>query len=30
MPRHAKQVGARQAIVPCQYRGYTCFAKVEF
>lgn len=30
MPRHAKQVGARQAIVPCQYRGYTCFAKIEF
>lgn len=30
MPRHAKQVGARQMIVPCQYRGITCFAKVEF
>lgn len=30
MPRHAKQVGARQAIVPCQYRGFTCFAKIEF
>lgn len=30
MPRHAKQVGARQLIVPCQYRGTTCFAKVEF
>lgn len=30
MPRHAKQVGARQLIVPCQYRGYTCFAKIEF
>lgn len=30
MPRHAKQVGSRVAIVPCQYRGYTCFAKVEF
>ncbi len=30
MPRHAKQVGARQAIVPCQYRGFTCFAKLEF
>lgn len=31
MPRHAKQVGARQAIVPCQFRGgYTCFAKIEF
>lgn len=30
MPRHAKQVGSRVAIVPCQYRGYTCFAKIEF
>ncbi len=30
MPRHAKQVGARQAIIPCQYRGFTCFAKLEF
>ncbi len=30
MPRHAKQVGSRQAIVPCQYRGFTCFAKIEF
>lgn len=30
MPRHAKQVGARQMIVPCQFRGATCFAKVEF
>ncbi|MCW3088699.1 MAG: hypothetical protein JWQ78_2085, partial [Sediminibacterium sp.] len=30
MPRHAKQVGSRVAIVPCQYRGFTCFAKVEF
>lgn len=30
MPRHAKQVGARMAIVPCMYRGYTCFSKIEF
>jgi len=30
MPRHAKQVGARQAIIPCQYRSATCFAKVVF
>ena len=29
MPRHAKQVGARQIIVPCMYRNYVCFAKVE-
>lgn len=30
MPRHVKQVGARQAIVPCMYRGFTCFAKIEY
>jgi hypothetical protein len=30
MPRHAKQVGSRTAIVPCEYRGFTCFAKIEF
>jgi len=30
MPRHAKQVGARQLIIPCQQRGATCFAKIEF
>jgi hypothetical protein len=30
MPRHAKQVGARQLIIPFQFRGATCFAKVEF
>lgn len=29
MPRQSKQVGARQIIVPCQYRNYICFAKVE-
>ena len=30
MPRHVKQIGSRQAIVPCMYRGYTCFAKIDF
>ncbi len=30
MPRHAKQVGSRVVIVPAQYRGFTCFAKIEF
>ena len=29
MPRHAKQVGARTIIGPCQFRNYVCFAKVE-
>jgi|GEM_PF-59252 len=29
MPRKSKQVGARQLIVPCQYRNYVCFAKVD-
>ena len=30
MPRLAKQVGLRQIIVPCMYRGYTCFAKIDY
>jgi hypothetical protein len=30
MPRFAKQVSARQVIVPCLYRGYLCFAKIDF
>lgn len=30
MPRHGKQVSAWQMIVPCLYRNYLCFAKVEF
>ena len=27
MPRHTKQIGARQAIVPCQYRGFYLFCQ---
>lgn len=30
MPRFAKQVGARQLLVPCMYRGNICFAKADF
>ena len=30
MPRYAKQIGLRQIIVPCQFRGATCFVKIEF
>lgn len=30
MPRYAKQVSARQMVVPCFYRNYLCFAKVDF
>ena len=30
MPRYGKQVGARQMIIPCLFRGSTCFAKIEF
>jgi hypothetical protein len=30
MPRFGKQVGAKQMIIPCQYRNYICFAKVDF
>lgn len=30
MPRYAKQVGLRQVLVPCQFRGFICFAKIDF
>lgn len=30
MPRFAKQVASREIIVPCQFRNYVCFAKIEF
>jgi len=30
MPREGKQVGARELIVPCQYRNFVCFAKLDF
>ncbi len=30
MTRSGKQVGGRQVIVPCLYRNYLCFAKLEY
>jgi hypothetical protein len=30
MPRFAKQISGRQIIVPCLYRNYLCFARVDF
>jgi len=30
MPRYAKQVSAKQIIVPCTYRSYICFAKIDY
>jgi hypothetical protein len=30
MPKLAKQVGSRQVIIPCVYRGSIAFAKVDF
>jgi len=30
MPKYGKQVSARQFIVPCLYRNYICFAKIDF
>lgn len=30
MPRYLKQIGSRSVLVPCQYRNYLCFAKIEF
>ncbi len=30
MPKYGKQVSARQAIIPCLYRNYICFAKIDY
>ncbi|MDQ2751449.1 MAG: hypothetical protein M3R72_00320, partial [Bacteroidota bacterium] len=30
MPRLGKQVAAKQMVIPCTYRNYICFAKVDF
>jgi hypothetical protein len=30
LPKYGKQVGANQIIVPCFFRNYICFAKIEF
>lgn len=30
MPRYAKQVSASEMIVPCFYRNFICFAKIQF
>ncbi|MGI8584240.1 MAG: hypothetical protein ACR2KX_18765 [Chitinophagaceae bacterium] len=30
MPRFAKQVSSKQIIVPCMYRNYICFAKIDY
>jgi hypothetical protein len=30
LPKYGKQVSAKQFIVPCYYRNYICFAKIEF
>jgi hypothetical protein len=30
MPRYGKQVSSYQIVVPCIYRNYVCFAKIEY
>ncbi len=30
MPKYGKQISSRVVIVPCLYRNYICFAKIEF
>ena len=30
MPRYGKQVSAKQLVVPCLYKNYLCFAKIDF
>lgn len=29
MPKLSKQVGSSQLIIPCEYRGYICFARID-
>lgn len=30
MPKFGKQIGLRQVVLPCMYKNYICFAKIEF
>lgn len=30
MPKYAKQINSQQVLIPCMYRNYICFAKVDF
>jgi hypothetical protein len=30
MPKFGKQIGLRQIVIPCVYKNYICFAKLEF
>lgn len=30
MPRYGKQISGRTVIIPCIYRNYICFAKIDF
>ena len=30
MPRYGKQVSSWESVIPCLYRNYLCFAKVDF
>jgi hypothetical protein len=30
LPRLGKQVSSNQIVIPCQYRNYLCFAKIDF
>jgi len=30
MPKYGKQVSSRQMIVPCLYRNYICFGKIDY
>jgi hypothetical protein len=30
LPKYGKQVSSHQVIMPCYYRNYICFAKIDF
>ena len=30
MPKYGRQIGSRQLVIPCMYKNYVSFAKVDF
>jgi hypothetical protein len=30
LPKYGKQVSSRQMIIPCLFRNYLCFAKIDY
>ncbi|TAF56205.1 MAG: hypothetical protein EAZ62_01450 [Sphingobacteriia bacterium] len=30
MPKHLKQIGSQSVVIPCMYKGFICFAKIDY